>query len=256
MYPYSVGAPSVRSQDVCIVKRYNDEYYKLVWCASVRKKYFVALKEKDVTRTRDPTRAKLDNNLSRAKSRVYELAYCNDWDWFFTGTLSPHLVDYRYDLDKFIKDFGIFLQNYNIRNSDYKVKYLLIPEQHDDGAWHLHGLLKGINPKDIVINSNGYLEWRQYRKKFGYMSFEDIRSVYRVAGYITKYVNKATGEHIAYCKHSYYCSKGLKRAEELFRGHFDTDLIDWDYTHENLTKGKVYSDLEFLQLLTISDGDR
>ena len=257
MYPYSVGAPSVRDQNLCILKKFNDGFYKLIWCASVRKRNFVPVKEKNtpVVRSRDPTLAKLDNSISRSKSRVYEIAYCNEWDWFFTGTLSPKLVNYRYDLDLFIKDLGKFINNYNSRNPDYKVKYLLIPEQHDDGAWHIHGLISGINPKDIFINENGYYSWKQYHNKFGYMSFSRIKSLTRVSGYITKYISKFLGTEIQYNKHCYYCSKGLKRADVLFTGHFDVEGIEWDYEHENLTKVKVLRDLDFMSQLCISNGD-
>lgn len=27
---------------------------------------------------------KLDNNLQRARAMIFELAYCNQWDYFFT----------------------------------------------------------------------------------------------------------------------------------------------------------------------------
>lgn len=32
---------------------------------------------------------KSENNISRAKSRVFELALCNEWDIFLTFTLDP-----------------------------------------------------------------------------------------------------------------------------------------------------------------------
>ncbi len=32
---------------------------------------------------------KLANSISRSRQKVFEYAYCNDWDWFVTMTLDP-----------------------------------------------------------------------------------------------------------------------------------------------------------------------
>ena len=37
---------------------------------------------------------KLAKNVYRARSTIYELAYCNSWDWFFTGTIDAQKQDY------------------------------------------------------------------------------------------------------------------------------------------------------------------
>lgn len=54
---------------------------------------------------------KSENNISRAKSRVFELALCNEWDIFLTFTLDPKKYD-RDDLKKFQKDLGQFIRDY------------------------------------------------------------------------------------------------------------------------------------------------
>ena len=55
----------------------------------------------------------------------------------------------RYDLDEFIRKLGVYIRN-NRRLKGSKIQYLLIPEQHKDGAYHMHGLIKGINPEELV----------------------------------------------------------------------------------------------------------
>ena len=36
---------------------------------------------------------RMSQSISRTKSRIFELAGCNPWDWFFTGTLNPEWHD-------------------------------------------------------------------------------------------------------------------------------------------------------------------
>lgn len=193
--------------------------------------------------------SKLDNNLCRAKSMVRELGLCNPWDYFVTLTISPEKYD-RYNLPLFIQDFAKFLHNYNKRCSfNEKVSYLLIPERHKDGAWHIHGLIKGIRQKDLYTNQYGYLVWKQYQDKFGYISMESIKSKERVSYYILKYFTKDNSKNVTDLgAHLYYRSKGLKIAKVIYRG--DARLhADWDYEHpEGFCKIKTidtrYEDLE------------
>lgn len=54
---------------------------------------------------------KLTENIKRSKSKIYELACCNSWDWFFTATLDKSKYD-RSDLEKFHKDLTQWFRNY------------------------------------------------------------------------------------------------------------------------------------------------
>lgn len=97
---------------------------------------------------RNKNTEKLDNNLQRAKSNIFELAYCNHWDFFFTGTLDKKKCK-REDLSNFNKKFKTFIFRFN-KTYNCKVSYLLIPELHSDlKSWHFHGFVFGI-PKDRV----------------------------------------------------------------------------------------------------------
>ena len=46
------------------------------------------------------------------KAVLFELAFCNPWEFFFTGTLDKNKYN-REDLDKFHKDFTRFIRLYN-----------------------------------------------------------------------------------------------------------------------------------------------
>jgi hypothetical protein len=174
---------------------------------------------------------KMSCSLVRSKSRIYELAVCNDWDYFVTLTLDKEKID-RYDLGGYIKKFGYFIQHYNSRSGG-NVKYILIPEMHKDGAWHMHGFMKGINNGDLQGSGNydkktmeQYKTWRQYAEKFGFMSLARIQNKEACSVYVTKYVTKGVkGRKGDLNKKMYYCSKGLKRAEIISEGEvIDTDL--------------------------------
>ena len=175
---------------------------------------------------------RLSNSISRTKSTINELALCNEFTHFCTFTQDKQLRD-RFDLDAFIKDFSMFVRNENRgreASGRSKIEYLLIPEQHKDGAWHLHGLLKGLDNKDLVKNEHGYLDWVRYRSRFGFFSVSLIRSKRRCANYVTKYVTKDINKTaIKAGRHYFYASQGLKRKEAIIVNSFDKCPVEkWE----------------------------
>lgn len=194
-----------------ILKRYGDSgRYKLVCLAGHQGKQGCGRKNRND--------CKLENSLSRTKSCVLELALCNHWDWFVTLTLDPGKFD-RFDLPLWRKTFAQWVRNYN-RLHNTHIAYLLIPERHKDGAWHMHGLLSGLPDGMLVVNDYGYMDWPAYARKFGYISMGKVRDRERVSKYITKYITKdMAGRAAELHAHLYYASKGLKRAEVVHAGY-------------------------------------
>lgn len=147
---------------------------------------------------------KLQESISRAKSKIFDLAMCNSWDYFFTGTLSPEKYD-RYDLDKFHKDLTRFFRNQG-RKYNCKIRFLLIPERHSDGAWHMHGLIGGLSADALkqfaigdtmswqiarlVEKGDIIYNWLDYSKKFGFTTLGKVKNRQAVNKYITKYITK------------------------------------------------------------------
>jgi len=173
---------------------------------------------------------KLDNNLCRARSRIRELALCNDWSHFVTLSLNGEKID-RYDLDGYVKKLGQWINNYT-KKYGVKLKYLLIPEQHKDGAWHMHGLMNDISPDSLNKNEHGYLDMPYYKDRFGYISLSPVKDGKRIASYITKYVAKALqATSIELCKHSFYHSRGLKGAE-LIHEDYAATIPDTVWTND------------------------
>jgi hypothetical protein len=190
--------------------------------------------------------SKLEKNIQRAKNNIFEYAFCNPWDWFFTGTLDPQKYD-RTNLDKFHKDLTQWLRDYS-KQYNVKIKFLLVPEQHSDGiSWHIHGFLRGL-PKEHLkqfvvgdVMGKGLAEkvkrgdvvynWLPYAKKFGFCDLEPIRNSEAVSKYMTKYINKNLASSVKNLNaHLYYHSRGLNKAEVIKKGVMATPITP---TYEN-----------------------
>lgn len=189
---------------------------------------------------------KLDNNFSRARSMVLQYALCNPWDDFFTGTLDKAKYD-RYNLDKFMMDLSQWVRD---MRKKYGVKFqvLLVPEGHEDGAWHIHGLIHGL-PAAVLIPfwclrqqglripdklvKGGFLNWPDYQAKFGYCSMAPIRDPIATAFYISKYVSKDLSRRAGDLgKHLYFHSRPLKKAEKVSDIYLPNPGLDGLCTHE------------------------
>ena len=234
----------IYKRDVCMVKRYGDRY-KLIYLNAVRiYGYEEVLDAWELFRRKhgkkEKSEGKLVNNIARAKSRIYEIAMCNEWTHFMTGTLDSNKYD-RYNLPVFQKDLSIFIKHQRRDAKATNLKYLLITEQHKDGAWHIHGLLSGLNPSMLSefgpdvpkkIRSQ-YRNYHAYSKKFGFCSVGEIKNQEAVAAYITKYISKDMAKtNVGLGNHLYYCSKGLKRAEKIKEGRLLASPTSWDFENE------------------------
>ena len=204
-------------------KRFKLTYHKL----PVRQSGF----EINKVRIMGVNNEKLKSNIVRAKSKVFEYAYCNEFEFFVTLTIDPRKYD-RSDLKGYYKDFTQFLRNYN-RIHAIRIQYLFIPEMHKDGNWHMHGFIKGLPSNHLNINEHKHLDWEPYRKRFGWISIDPIRSQEGVCRYITKYINKELADSIKELNaHLYYCSKGLEKAVEIKKGTLSAKSIPWDFEND------------------------
>lgn len=183
---------------------------------------------------------KLSSSISRTKRTILELGLANEWDYFITLTLNEEKVD-RFDLEAWHDKFKEWLK-YRRKKYGLKIAYLLVPEQHGDGSWHAHGLIRGLMPLDLVsfagmdkagyrskegrrlprkLRESDYLNWREYSRSFGYCSLGQLQSHEAASFYITKYITKDVARCVSKCgKHMYWCSQGLNRPVKF--GEFET----------------------------------
>ncbi len=191
---------------------------------------------------------KINESILRSKSKIFELAFCNPWDWFFTGTINPNKQD-RTDLELFHKQLTQWLRNYN-RLNNLNIKFLFVPEKHKDGkSWHIHGFIYGLPVEhlkqfqvgdvmgkglaDKVQKGDIVYNWLAYFNRFGFCDLEPIRNQEAVSKYVIKYINKELANSVTELNaHTYYHSRGLKFAELKKRGTMNWDSIAPTYEND------------------------
>lgn len=228
-----------------IVKKYTDEKFKLIHMRACRERGLLCASKYVEKGTKNLS--KLDNNITRARSAVYELSACNEWDLFVTFTLNKEKYD-RHDLKKYIKDLSQFLRDKR-KKYGANISYLLIPERHKDGAWHMHGFMAGVPavalraftlkerlPRKIRARlkaGKSVYTWDEYAEKFGFADIERIENREASAKYITKYVTEDLARSVTEVgAHSYYASQGLKRAEVVFCGTMKRDAEKYAFEND------------------------
>lgn len=188
----------------------------------------------DGKKHRDVNDEKLENNIARARNKIFELAFCNHWDYFITATLDGTKYD-RTNLEVFHKDITQWLRDQS-KKLNTKISFLLIPELHSDGkTWHMHGFIAGLPYEQLkrfkvgdrmgkgiankVLSGDTVYNWPAYQKKFGFCDLEPIKNHEAVSKYVTKYISKSLANSVSELHaHLYYHSRGLKEAFEIERG--------------------------------------
>lgn len=228
---------------------YADSIYKIVKFKKPRD-LLRPLSPKEHNKTSDGKKS--DSALSRARRNVLELALCNNWKYFCTFTLDKSKYD-RYDLKKWNEDFSQWIRDqrkkYRKFGFDLSFSFLLVPELHKDGAWHMHGLFGDIAPVTIPFScersqglrvpdklvDGGFFDWPDYREKFGFCSLGLIRNKVATAFYVSKYITKELDDsNSSLGAHTYYASRGLNHA---------------------VLHGSIYGDCAFLDPFLVNDFD-
>ena len=135
-----------RYPSVAVLQVANDDIFRDAGYEARTRLYSVASKG-----NADNPERSMQSSRSRAKATVRDIALCNHFAYFFTGTLSKDEID-RYDAALVGKRVQTFLKNASYRKG---FQYVLVPELHKDGAIHFHGLcnlgdiriVRAVNPK-------------------------------------------------------------------------------------------------------------
>lgn len=194
------------------------------------------------------------DNLKRAKDKVFEIASANGWDWMITLTLDKEKID-RYDKDEVQNLVAKWLDNQVQRRG---FKYLLVPEYHEDGAIHFHGLCNDV----LTFTFSGNYKIKGSKKpvklstlkKYGYKpTDENVQEVFNikefpygfttalkldgnimaVSLYMTKYITKDLQKIFG----SYYMAGGKIKRTLPF------ELLDIDFASLEKFKGAKTYDL-------------
>lgn len=240
---------SVFASPVHSIHEYANGIYKVVTFKGSRDPDNAYLRTLDATQHND---TKLDNNFSRARNMVLQYALCNSWDYFFTGTIDRAKFD-RFNLDVYQSRLSQFVRDKR-KKYQSQIQYLLVPEQHKDGAWHIHGLISGL-PEDAIspfvppapqrLVDGGFLNWPDYMTTFGFCSLAPIRDAIATAYYITKYISKDLSRRQSDLgKHLYFHSRPLRKAVKasdvyLYNRPLDELCInDYDFCKTGMVYGE------------------
>lgn len=155
---------------------------------------FTGIRPKEVESIDDLAKIQEDNarrSFNRTIQRIYEYSRCVCWDKFITITFNPEKVN-RYDYHECSKIVRQWLHNQRRNAPD--LQYLLVPELHQDGAIHFHGLLSNIGKmkfkdsgkrtkdKQPIYNMSAWSN--------GFTTATDVTNTHSVAKYIGKYITK------------------------------------------------------------------
>lgn len=172
-----------------------------------------------------PETERNSRSLKRTKKNFVELALNNDFDKFGTLTMNSANGD-RYSLSEAKAQFKKAIKGIN-KKYGCRIRYIVIPERHKDGAWHFHGLFGGIPDEALELfkyrtapvkirkrMKDGIQVFRSpdFQKYLGFNDFEPIQNQEAVTRYCTKYITKDIMEaEVAKGTQLLLCSQGLTR---------------------------------------------
>ena len=166
----------------------------------------------------------LHDSMQRSKKNLIDYAFNNQWTHFATFTVNSELCDRR-SLAACNKKIGTMLNQFR-RYFCEGFRYMIVPEKHEDGAFHYHGLVTfpegqeftPVRVKGRTLNTIDY-----FTEFLGYNSFSLIKNQIKAAKYITKYIDKQLkAGHIRNIREQIpdakllLHSRGLRKAIKLF----------------------------------------
>ena len=198
----------------------------------------------------------LNASLRRTKIALNMLLEMNDFDWFATLTFDQKKIDRTND-EAVYNAYQKYINN--IKHQFPRLRYICIPERHEDLCIHFHLLIGGITPKQLGLENSGKVccswAWKKnkvasidyYEKTkhlheneltetdgltiynvttfvYGYTTVTRIASRERCNSYVKKYVEKALGSTDIFKKRFYYSSNLYvpEIVEQLIGADFET----------------------------------
>lgn len=220
--------------DKCITNREKDDSPLILYDSDHRPHLadnnMLGLLDIDKQKSEDSSLHSFFVSRNRTKQKIYNYARSNKWEWFFTFTFNPKIVDsFNYDeLTEIMHDWLRFMGDHN---KSSQLKYLIVPELHKSGRWHFHGLFSGLDCNVWKLTYSGHNIVRKYvlngkvhYKKtddfifnisgfpYGWTTATMVSDTKRVSHYIVKYVTKDM-EGILKGKKRYWVSRSCSSGQ-------------------------------------------
>lgn len=177
------------------------------------------------------------NSWRYTVNKINQYARCGFWEWFLTFTFGDDEI--RYDYSECSKKIRKWLNHMKNRYAK-DLQYLIVPEEHKDGAYHFHGLLanccnmkfeKAVNPHNrTFIIQNGKQVYNLINYKFGFTTATKVDDTKKVTNYITKYITKEMCNN-TFSRRRYFVSNNIPEPE--IQLHF-IDETDSQSAYEDL----------------------
>lgn len=186
----------------------------------------------------------------RTKTKVLDMSKCNNWEWFFTLTFNPEKVD-SFDYEQVTSKLSNwFIQ---MRRKCPDMKYLVVPEQHESGRWHFHGLFENVENMVFVDSGKrdkkGRVIYNVGNYRLGFSTATKIEDVNKASNYIAKYITKEMCD-VTKGKKRYWNSRNVQLPEVIdYLIEGKQDMID--YLGENalyIKKVEGFIDVTYMEM--------
>lgn len=199
------------------------------------------------------------SSYRRTRKMIFDLCMSNLWEYFVSFTFSPDKVD-RYDYEECSKKMSNWISNVKKKFAP-DIRYVVVPEQHKDGAWHFHGVFANMGDISFLDSGlkdkKGRVVYNLYEFKFGFTTATCITDNMATCLYIQKYITKDLCGNL-YNKKRYWCSRNLdkpKIEKRMYRNgleEFENSLVTEDY-RSNKVQGEFYDVYQYLIYTTNTD---
>lgn len=182
---------------------------------------------------------KQNRSLRRTLDKLSDLSMSNEFQYFVTLTFSTEFE--RYEYEKVAHYFKMFTKTLKRKYTD--VKYIFVHEFHEDGAFHLHGLMSAEGfEKELIKAKNNKKDSKYYGQdlkknglqiynikdsySWGYATVTKIKDTKKASSYIMKYLTKQKRKQENYLKNKkkYWTSKNLLNPDIQTRNISDEDI--------------------------------
>lgn len=152
----------------------------------------------------------------RASQAVEDIARSGLWRYFLTLTFSANCGFDRYFYPDCLDALELFCKN--LRRRFPGVRYIFVPEQHKDGAFHFHGLIGGCDLSAMLKDSGKKCNHKPIYNldagwNYGFSTVSLVQKQGAVGRYISKYITKDMA--VPKGKKRYLSSNNLKRSKDI-----------------------------------------
>jgi len=210
-------------------KDFGDGLFKITYSQFAVKRDYKARYSQKKEKRKEGTKERAESiavSYRKVKDKVWTFAYSNDWEYFVTLTFNKLKVD-RFNYNDCRKLLAKELKHYKRKYPFFE--YLCVPEMHKNGAWHFHGLFKGLPKEEYSYSRHKDKAGRKIYNiclladRLGHTTAQIVDTRGQAAGYLVKYISKdlISNDYVR-GRSKYIASNGLDKSVTSYTNcHFD-----------------------------------